>query len=107
MPVWVTSVRAETHEDIAFLSGAALNHLHVVTGRKEKPQALLRERLALRPAVACVAFSGRRKRAGELRDAVSLLRPGDLTGLAGETYLSWRRTVEWPVSVKYPQTQYE
>ena len=48
MPSWVTSARAETLEDVTFLSGAALNHLHVVLGRAEVPQALLRERMALR-----------------------------------------------------------
>lgn len=100
MPAWVTSARAETLEDVAFLSGAALNHLHVVLGRAEVPQALLRDRLALRAAEACVAFSGRSERAGELRDAVHLLRPGDLPGPAGETYLAWRRAVERPVSTK-------
>ena len=41
MPAWVTSARAETFEDVAFLSGAALSHLHLVLGRKEVPQALL------------------------------------------------------------------
>ncbi|MFA7586379.1 MAG: DUF1403 family protein, partial [Novosphingobium sp.] len=92
MPAWVTSARAETLGDVAFLSGAALNHLHVVLGRAEVPQALLRDRLALRAAEACVAFSGRSERAGELRDAVHLLRPGDLPGPAGETYLSWQRS---------------
>ena len=100
MPAWVTSARAETLEDVAFLSGAALNHLHVVLGRAEVPQALLRDRLALRAAAACVPFSGRPERAGELRDAVHLLRPGDLPGPAGETYLAWRRAVERPVSIK-------
>ena len=100
MPAWVTSARAETLEDVAFLSGAALNHLHVVLGRAEVPQALLRERLALRAAEACVAFSGRPERAGDLRDAVHLLRPGDLPGPAGETSLAWRRAVERPVSIK-------
>lgn len=35
-----------------------------------------------------------------MRDAVHLLRPGDLPGPAGETYLAWRRTVERPVSLK-------
>ena len=45
MPAWVTSARAETLEDVAFLSGAALNHLHLVLEREEVPQALLRERL--------------------------------------------------------------
>jgi hypothetical protein len=100
MPAWVTSMRAEALEDVAFLSGAALNHLHVVLGHVEVPQALLRDRLALRAAAACLAFSGRSERAGELRDAVHLLRPGDLPGPAGETYLHWRRSVEWPVSIK-------
>lgn len=100
MPAWVTSSRAETIEDVAFLSGAALNHLHVVVAREEVPQALLRDRLALRAAEACVAFSGRPERAGELRDAVHLLRPGDLPGPAGETCLAWHRAVERPVLIK-------
>lgn len=100
IPAWVTSARAETLEDVAFLSGAALNHLHLVLGRMEVPQALLRDRLALRAADACVAFSGRSERAGELRDAVHLLRPGDLPGPAGETYLAWQRAAERSVSIK-------
>lgn len=100
MPAWVTSARAETLEDVAFLSGAALNSLHLVLGREEVPKALLRERLALRAAEACVGFSGRSERLGELRDAVHLLRPGDLPGPAGETYLAWRHAVERPVSIK-------
>lgn len=100
MPGWVTSTRAETLEDVAFLSGAALNHLHLVLERKEVPKALLRDRLALSAAAACVAFSGRPERAGDLRDAVLLLRPGDLPGPAGETCLAWRRAVERPVSIK-------
>ena len=100
MPAWVTSMRAETLEDVAFLSGAALNHLHLVLSRVDLPHALLRDRLALRAAAACVAFSGRPEREAELRDAVHLLRPGDLPGPAGETYLAWRRAVERPVSIK-------
>ena len=100
MPAWVTSARAETLEDVAFLSGAALSHLHVVLSRDDLPHALLRERLALRAAEACVAFAGRPERAADLRDAVHLLRPGDRPGPAGETYLAWRRAVERPVSIK-------
>ena len=100
MPAWVTSARVETLEDVAFLSGAALNHLHVVLERSEVPQALLRDRLALRAAEACVAFSGRSERTAELRDAVHLLRPGDLPGPAGEICLAWRRAVERPLSIK-------
>ncbi|MEP3038960.1 MAG: DUF1403 family protein [Roseibium sp.] len=100
MPAWVTSGRVETLETVAFLSGAALSHLHVVLSREDVPQTLLRDRLALRAAEACIAFSGRPERAGELRDAVHLLRPDDLPGPAGETYLAWQRAVEKPVSVK-------
>lgn len=100
MPDWVTSARAEALEDVAFLSGTALNHLHLVLSSEDVPHALLRDRLALRAAEACVAFSGRPERAGELRDAVHLLRLGDLPGPAGETCLVWRRAVERPLSVK-------
>lgn len=99
MPSWVTAARAETLEDVAFLSGTALGYLHLVVGRDDVPQALWRDRLALRAAEACGAFSGRVERAGELRDAIHLLRPGDLPGPAGETYLAWRRAVERPVSI--------
>ena len=42
MPAWVTSARPEAFEDVAFLSGAALNHLHVVLSRNHVPHALLR-----------------------------------------------------------------
>ncbi|WPZ31731.1 DUF1403 family protein (plasmid) [Sulfitobacter sp. OXR-159] len=100
MPAWVTSVRSETLEDVAFSSGAALNHLHLVLSRVDLPHALLRDRLALRAAEACVAFSDRPERAAELRDAVHLLRPGDLPGPAGEAYLAWRRGGERPMSIK-------
>lgn len=100
MPSWVTSGRLESTEDVAFLSGAALAHLHLVLGRQEVPQTLLRARLALRAAEVCVTFSGRPERAGELRDAIAFLQPGDSPGPAGEMYLSWRRVVERPVSIK-------
>lgn len=94
VPTWVISGRAETLEDVAFLSGAALSHLHLVSGHTDVPQALLRDRLALRAAEACVVISGRPERAGELRDAVHLLRPGDLPGPAGAVIQSWHRAAE-------------
>ena len=100
MPAWIRGARSETPEDAAFSSGAVLSHLHVVLEREDVPQALLRDRLALRAAEACVAFSGRPERAAQLRDAIHLLRPGDLPGPAGETCLEWRRAAERPVSVK-------
>lgn len=100
IPAWVTAARAETLEEVAFASGAALSHLHGVITKDAVPQALLRARLALRAAEACLAFAGRPERTRALRDAVHLLRPGDLPGPAGETYLAWRRAVERPVSFK-------
>jgi len=100
MPSWVTSGHAETLEDVAFVSGAALSHLHLVLTRHAVPHPLLRDRLALRAAEACVAFSGRPEMAAELRDAVHLLRPGDRPGPVGETCLAWRHAVERPVSIK-------
>lgn len=68
---WVTPVRSETVEDVAFLSGAALSHLHLVLSREDVPETLLRARLALRAAEACVRHQGRQERASELRDAVA------------------------------------
>lgn len=100
IPSWVTAGRPETPEDVAFLSGAALNHLHLVVGRADVPKPLLRARLALRAAEACVTHQGRSERAGQLRDAVTFLQPGDCPGPAGEIYLSWRRAVERPHSIK-------
>ncbi|MEM9700708.1 MAG: DUF1403 family protein [Pseudomonadota bacterium] len=100
MPSWVTSGRPETPEDVAFLSGAVLAHLHLVLSRDDVPQTLLRARLALHAAEACVTRQGRPERASELRDAAAFLQPGDSPGPAGEVYLSWQRAVERPVSVK-------
>jgi Protein of unknown function (DUF1403) len=99
-PSWVTGKRAETLEDVAFLSGAALATLHVVIGRADVPHALLRQRLALRAAEACVGFAGRSERAGELRDEVHLLRPGDQPGPAGAIYQRWLRAAARPISVR-------
>ncbi len=100
MPAWITSARPETPEDVAFLSGAALSHLHLVLSYDNAPQTLLRERLALRAAEACVTLSGRPERARELRDAVAFLQPGDNPGPAGAVYLAWQRAVARPISVK-------
>jgi len=100
MPPWLGAGRAETSEDLAFLSGAALAHLHLVLAQGALPHALLRARLALRAAENCVAHAGRPERAGELRDVVVFLPPGHQPGPAGEVYLSWRRAVERPLSAR-------
>lgn len=98
MPAWVTQTRTETPENVAFMSGAALAVLDGMLSRDGIPNALLRERLALGAAVACVAMSGRSERAGELRDEVHLLRPGDRPGPAGAVFAQWRRAVGRPLS---------
>ena len=100
IPSWVTAGRSETSEDVAFLSGAALSHLHLVLSQDSVPQTLLRARLALRAAEVCVTHEGRVERASELRDAVTFLQPGDSPGPAGEAYLAWRRAVDRRVSGK-------
>lgn len=99
LPSWVTSGRAETLETVAFRSGAALAHLHLLLSRVDVPQPLLRARLALRAAEACVTHQGRPEREGDLRDAVAFLQPGDQPGPAGAVCLSWQRVVERPLSV--------
>lgn len=99
LPPWIASMRAQSLEEASFLSGAALSHLHLVLMREGVPLALLRDRLALRAAEACMTFSGRPERAAELRDALHLLRAGDLPGPAGEIALGWRRATERPVSL--------
>ena len=99
LPAWVTSARAETLEDVTFLSGAALATLHLVVGRADVPHVLLRDRLSLTASEACVRLLGRPERAGDIRDAVHLLRPGDQPGPAGAIYLQWQRATARPVSV--------
>ncbi|ASM74521.1 MULTISPECIES: DUF1403 family protein [Roseobacteraceae] len=98
MPPWISSGRAETLEDAAFLSGAALSVLHLVVTQDDVPHALLRDRLALWAAEACVVHTGRPERAADLRDAVHLLRPGDQPGPAGAIYQMWRQAVVQPLS---------
>ncbi|WP_103332071.1 DUF1403 family protein [Pseudotabrizicola formosa] len=99
MPGWIALGRAESVEDLAFLSGAALAHVHGAILRPDIPQALWRARLALAAAEVCVRMAGRPERAGALRDALYLTRPGDQPGPAGEVFGQWLRATERPVSV--------
>ena len=81
--ILVTSARAQSLEDVAFLSGAALATLHLVVERADVPHDLLRDRLSLTASEACVR----------------LLRPRDQPGPAGAIYLLWQRSVARPISV--------
>jgi len=99
----VISGRPKNLQDVAFLSGAALSHLHLLMARDGVPQTLMRARFPLRAAGARVKFPGRPERVGDLRDAINFMRPGDLSGPAGYVYLRWRRTVARPVTFKSMQ----
>lgn len=99
LPSWAVAGRHATDEDLVFSSGAALAHLHVAMSRDDVPLELVRARLALTAAEACVVLTGRPERRAELRDAVVLLRPGDHPGPAGLIFQQWQRAVARPVSV--------
>lgn len=99
LPRWITHPQDETSETVAFLSGAALAMLDIVVRDPvgTLPSALLRDRLALDAAVACLKLEGRIETAPDIRDAVCLARPvrlgwaGDALGPAGEMFVRWRR----------------
>ncbi len=93
-----SSRRVQSIEDVAFSSGVALAEFNVLYAQKGVPQDLLRARLALRAAEACVAWTGRPERRADLRDAVAFLRPEDHAGPAGEIYLSLKHAAQRPMT---------
>ena len=99
LPGWIATGPAESLEDAAFRSGAALAYLHMITGQEAVPQALWRDRLALAAAEVCVGFSERREGGRALRDALHLTRPGDHPGPAGAIFAQWSSAVARPISV--------
>lgn len=91
VPSWAIRGRGDSLEEAAFASGAALAALDAISGREDIPLDLLRERLCLRAAEACVSMIGRTEPASALRDEVQLLRAGDQPGPAGAILVQWRR----------------
>ncbi len=93
LPRWITLQRDEDPETVAFLSGAALATLDAVLRDPNGtfPCALLRDRMALDSAVACLKLEGRNETTSEVRDAVCLARAGDRLGPAGEMFMGWRK----------------
>lgn len=98
-PGWIAALPAETLEEAAFRSGAALAHLALATVAADLPLALWRDRLALAAAERCAGFAGRREGARALRDALHLTKPGDDPGPAGKLLRHWSRAVSRPISV--------
>lgn len=93
LPRWITVPQGKIPENVAFLSGAALATLDVVLRDPmgTLPGALLRERMALKAAVACLRLENRNETEADIRDAVCLGRAGDALGPAGEMFVAWRR----------------
>ncbi len=93
LPSWVTQNHGNTPETETFLSGASLAMLHMVLADPTEmlPAELLRNRLALRAAEACLKTEGRRESETDIRDAFYLARDGDAMGPAGDMFARWRK----------------
>jgi len=99
LPSWVTQNHGKTLETETFLSGASLAMLHMLLADPAEilPADLLRNRLALRAAEACLRLEGRRESEADIRDAYYLARAGDASGAtramgpAGDMYGRWRK----------------
>ena len=80
LPRWVTSVHGQDIDSVAFTSGAALAMLDVVLRDPSAtlPRALLRDRMALEAAVACLKLENRNETVSDIRDAVCLAQEASL-----------------------------
>lgn len=96
LPRWVTSAQSQGSETVVFTSGAALAMLDVVLCDPSDtlPGALLRDRLALDAAVACLKLENRNESLFDIRDAVCLARAGDALGPAGDMFVVWRKSAQ-------------
>ena len=85
LPRWVTSAQSQGTDSVAFASGAALALLDVVLRDPAGtlPGALMRDRMAMEAAVACLKLVNRSENTSDIRDAVCLARAGDALGPAG------------------------
>ena len=93
LPRWVTSASSQGTDSVAFTSGAALAMFDVVLRDPSGtlPGNLLRDRMALNAAVACLKLENRRENMSDIRDAVCLARAGEALGPAGDMFMAWRR----------------
>ncbi len=90
-PVWARPEKPpENQAEAAFLAGAALARLDAIVRDNPPWGGVLRQRLALRAAAACVARSGRAEDEVALRDAVQFTGANADCGPAGRTLLAWR-----------------
>lgn len=92
VPDWVRPGHDSPPEHAAFAAGSALTVLHGVLRDPDErlPLALLRDRLAMQAAIACLKLERRSDGQADIRDAICLTRPGDALGPAGEMFGRWR-----------------
>jgi hypothetical protein len=98
VPGWVTAGPVVGLEQAAFRSGAALAHVQGLCALEAVPQALWRDRLALKAAERCVGMAGRGEGEARLRDALHLLRPGGQPDPVGVIVQHWSRAVARPLT---------
>jgi hypothetical protein len=101
LPDWVGAAsEADDPDALSFAAGAALACLHPLASGNapQMSMGLLRDRLAMRAAVAAMTLLGRSEREAELRDEVYLLRAGERPGQGGAALVAWRRTVATPLA---------
>ncbi|RUS64852.1 DUF1403 family protein [Pseudorhodobacter sp. E13] len=93
LPQWIAAANSQEPDSAAFNAGAALATLDWALRAQASfvPAALLRDRLALEAAVACLALENRRDTVCEIRDALCLARPEEALGPAGDMFMAWRR----------------
>ena len=96
LPGWVTCRGAETPENVAFRSGAALTVLDALVSDPAHgvPMKLLANRLALNAATATSKLEGRLAREADIRDAFHLAAPGEARGPDGDLLAFWRDAVQ-------------
>lgn len=87
---WVTSASSEEIDNVAFTSDAVLAMLDVVLRDPggTLPSALLRDRMAMDAAVACLKLENRRETTSDIRDEVCLARAKDALSPAGEMFVA-------------------
>ncbi|MER9203785.1 DUF1403 family protein [Mesorhizobium sp. M0933] len=100
VPGWLRKAvaAAQTVEDAALATGAAIAMLDAVVRRDEKWAGAWRQRLALTAAAVTARQGGRVGDEAALRDSLLLARPGDFlsVGPAGLLLVAWRRLAGRP-----------
>jgi hypothetical protein len=92
LPNWVLDGTAAMNlENAGFASGSALALLHTVLNNPSipVPTKLLRNRYALKAALACLKFERRSDDEGQLLDAYYLTAAGDQRGPGGDMLAFW------------------